>query len=141
MTIQLDRLTRLTNVLEREKKLDRYIFDLRGWGYNTRVCAIGLALATEEFVEEGFSSITIGAYIPNFKYQYSWDAVCDFFGLTIDEAGYLFSSREYTPQLIGVLSGWGACDVVIQRIQKFVVDHQPEKAKPVVQPQQVLEPA
>lgn len=150
MTIQLDRLSRMADMIEREMLRGHYQFDLGEWGCGTTACAIGLAIATREFEAEGFKSysprcLVRGAeagYLPIYEDYDGWDAIYNFFGIDYKTSHYFFSSVDYH---IGDKSGPQVASEVIARLRDFVKSKQPIASVSItvkiVEPQKVLEPA
>lgn len=100
-------------------------FDLRKWGANlagkpaldcgTHACAVGVGLLSGVFEKEGFVPRFGGHLImPTFENRTDWSAVRAFFGLTQNEAVYLFSANSYIAQ-----EGSMAEQMVIDRLSSF----------------------
>jgi hypothetical protein len=143
MTVQLDRLSRMADMIEREMLRGHYEFDLGEWGCGTTACAIGLAVATREFEAEGFKSysphcLARGAeagYLPIYQDYDGWEAIQIFFGIDGKTSHYFFSLTDYS---IGSKRGPEVAKKVIARLRDFVVKSKQPK---IVEPQRVLEPA
>lgn len=136
--MRLDLLTRVANAVERSK--GTYFFDITGWGRSNCGCAIGIAIATGEFKEEGLMAQNpayIGddvAYRPVYNKQKDWPAVMDFLGLTEKDCLHLFHTSGYRDN-----DGkyyYPTADQVVARIRQFVADHTP---KPIEVKEKVLE--
>lgn len=63
---------------------------------NTTACAVGLAAISGLFKEEGLGYVAgAGTIIPTYGRESAWEAVNSFFGLTENQAGYLFADVYY----------------------------------------------
>ena len=109
MKIRTDRLALLAYYLP---SIPKDQFSLVSWHH----CAIGWATKIPEFVVEGFKMTDETASMPAYKKWINWTAVGKFFGLTKDEAEYLFSMFKYNHPYIT------APIFVAQRINKFIQD-------------------
>lgn len=84
----------------------------------TTGCAVGLAMVTPAFNEEGLESMYGEPY---FDFTNGWQAVKKYFGLDRAEAEYLFSDEQYSK--LGLpISGAEAEKAVAARIKKFLTD-------------------
>jgi hypothetical protein len=92
-SIHRDRLLGLCRVLE---TISDDAFDLRDWARNgscdSVACAVGWAMRDGWFVDQGLSRADRS---PAYGGLTGWKAVRDFFGLSKDEAFYLFHAGKY----------------------------------------------
>jgi hypothetical protein len=116
--VKAGRMKRLEKLLKRDAKNKKGVsFDMQIWGKvkgkhnrkpkpelscNTFACALGLAAISGEFTKEGLGYNTqyIGhnhwAIDPTFKGEVSFEVGASFFGLSFDQASWLFSPQSYS---------------------------------------------
>lgn len=102
--MNVERLTHLITVLERVER-DELDFDMtvfyRVSPCGTAACALGYAAVDEEFVSQGLGLETRSTtyFTPIFHGHLSYFAGSEFFGLSIEQAYFIFDSYYYRPFL------------------------------------------
>lgn len=103
--LQKKRLSEVANIVANLPP--EYRFNMEGWGYRlagecgTVCCAIGAATLHKPFNRMGFSPADKNVLTPAYRKpgsletNNSWEAVCNFFGLSEVQAYYLFSHTAY----------------------------------------------
>jgi hypothetical protein len=125
-------------MLDREIANPKYHFNLGSWGCGTQACAIGLAIATKEFANEGFRRYPDGfGYVPVYQNDTSWSAIMGLFGINEYEALRFFQSTSYPSDL---RVGPDSARAVSKRIRDYVATH-PLNSVADLATKKVLEPA
>lgn len=137
-----DRLERLAILLENYRESSGPRFDLGSWGTselrrggflwlrkhtcNTAACAVGLACISGVFRSDGLLHAydDLGLY-PIFDGASEWDAVRDFFDLTIRQGFRLFDKDEYR-----VWYGEEGARAVARRIRSMIAPRKRASKKP-----------
>lgn len=116
MIPQYSRLAHLVTILE---PFPPERFDIRAFYHRSKdtYCAAAVAACDPEFNAQGFL-INIGQEYPatpRYRTLSHWRAVCEFFGLTMDQATHLFHSSGYLMNWRKITPG-----VVAAQIQEFI---------------------
>jgi hypothetical protein len=70
-------------------------FDMEDWNCGTTACAVGWACLDPVFIEQGLH-LDYLRIAPQFEGGNGWYAVKHFFGVTFEQARYLFDINHYT---------------------------------------------
>lgn len=123
----LERLTRIADMVDREIDRGEYNFELRGWGCGTTACVIGLAVHLGEFKAEGLKAEGLSEpgfdYVPKYAKHMGWPAVMALFDIDSVTAEHFFSYYKYP-----ALSGINAARAVSKRLRDYVAAHTPAPA-------------
>lgn len=150
----LDRLTRIADMVDREIDRGEYSFELRGWGCGTTACVIGLAVHLGEFKAEGLKSEGLFSelagskitsryiinndpgfdYVPKYDKHLGWPAVMALFDIDANTAEHFFSYYRYP-----ALSGINAARAVSKRLRDYVAAHTPAPVAVIVEKARELE--
>lgn len=141
----LDRLTRIADMVDREIDRGEYSFELRGWGCGTTACVIGLAVHLGEFKTEGLTAFSsLDDYVPAYpayigggserRTCYGWPAVEALFDIDSKTAEHFFSYYKYP-----ALSGINAARAVSKRLRDYVAAHTPAPVAVIVEKARELE--